>query len=194
MPEPAELLAETGSEQHLYGPDPWTPKETIVERVCQRLCELALVISIVMIGAEVISRALFHFSFQVTDEVGGYLLVAISFLSLPVAQVHHGFHHVEFVQARLSRLGRAWSRLFFDAVCFLCIAVLFWQLTRLQLESWRSGDVAPTILATPLWIPRLAMPLGMAALLVTLSRTIWADCRRIAALRRGGGIRPARAA
>ena len=97
MPEPAELLSESGSEQQLHGPDPWTPNETLLERMCQRLCELSLVATVVMIAAEVISRALFQFSFEVSDEIGGYLLVAVSFLSLPVSQVHHGFHHVEFV-------------------------------------------------------------------------------------------------
>ena len=185
-----ELIAESGSEQPLHGPDPWTPHETLLERLCQRLCELALVASVVMIGAEVIVRALFHFSFEVTDEVGGYLLVAISFLSLPVSQVHHGFHHVEFVQARLSRCGRAWSRLIFDLVCVFCVAILVWQLVRLELGTWRAEDVAPTILGTPLWIPRLAMPLGAAVLLLTLLRTLLGDWRRIAALRQGGGARP----
>src|SRR4051794_25097862 len=179
MAEAPELIAESGSERPLHGPDPWTPDETLLERLCQRLCELALVASVVMIGAEVIARGLFHFSFEVTDEVGGYLLVAISFLSLPVSQVHHGFHHVEFVQARLSPRGRAWSRLIFDSVCIFCVAILFWQLTRLELGTWRAEDVAPTILGTPLWIPRLTMPLGAAVLLLTLLRTVIGDWRRI---------------
>jgi len=192
MAEPPELIAESSSEQPLHGPDPWTPDETLLERLCQRLCELALVASVVMIGAEVIARALFHFSFEVTDEVGGYLLVAISFLSLPVSQVHHGFHHVEFVQARLSPRGRAWSRLIFDLMCIFCVAILFWQLARLELGTWRAEDVAPTILGTPLWIPRLTMPLGAMVLLLTLLRTVIGDWRRIAALGLGGGQRAAR--
>jgi TRAP-type C4-dicarboxylate transport system permease small subunit len=191
MVEPPELIAESGSEQRLHGPDRWTADETLLERLCQRLCELALVVSVVMIGAEVIARALFHFSFEVTDEVGGYLLVAISFLSLPVSQVHHGFHHVEFVQARLSPCGRAWSRLIFDLVCMFCVGILVWQLFRLELGTWRAEDVAPTILGTPLWIPRLTMPVGAGVLLLTLLRTVIGDWRRIAALGQGGGRPPA---
>lgn len=194
MPEPAELLSQSGSGEKLHGPDPWTPRETWPERMCQRLCELALIATVVMIAAEVASRALFHYSFEVSDEIGGYLLVAVSFLSLPVAQVHHGFHHVEFVQARLSRRGRAWSRLIFDLLCLICVAILLWQLARLELGTWQSEDVAPTILATPLWIPRLTMPLGMAVLLFTLLRTLVGDWRRLTALRRGDVARSARAA
>jgi TRAP-type C4-dicarboxylate transport system permease small subunit len=194
MPEPAELISESGSAQKLHGPDPWTPPETWLERMCQRLCELALIATVVMIAAEVVSRGLFHFSFEISDEIGGYLLVAVSFLSLPVAQVHHGFHHVEFVQARLSPSGRAWSRLIFDLLCLICVAILVWQLARLELGTWQSEDVAPTILGTPLWIPRLTMPLGMAVLLFTLLRTLVGDCRRIAALRRVRVLRSPRTA
>ena len=46
---------------------------------------------------------------------------------------------------------------------------------RLELSSWRFGDVAPTYLATPLWLPRLAMALGMLALCFSLCRTLIAE-------------------
>lgn len=190
MAEPAELLAESGSERPLHGADPWTPGETWLERLCQRLCEIALIASVVMIGAEVTARAVFHFSFQVTDELGGYMLVAISFFSLPVSQVNHGFHHVEFIQARLSASGRAWSRLVFDLLCLFAVAILLWQLARLERGTWLSGDVAPTILGTPLWIPQLTMALGMTVLALTLLRTIVGDCRRIAAAGSRRAVRP----
>src|SRR5665213_60266 len=138
MTDVAELRAKGAGDERLQGADAFTPDETWVERLCARLCELSLVVSIVMIVAEVTSRALFHFSFEITDEIGGYLLVLISFLSLPVAQVHHGFHHVEFVQARLSPRGRAISRLVFDLMCLFCAGILLWQLARLELTTWRS--------------------------------------------------------
>ncbi len=184
----AETIAETGSAKPLQGADPWTPPEGPLERACQALCGLVLVVMVVMIGVEVISRALFHYSFEISDELGGYGLVAISFLSLPVAQVNHGFHHVDFVQAWLSPRGRAISRLAFDLLCLCCVAILLWQLARLELGTWRSGNVASTLLATPLWLPQLSMPLGSAVLFLTLLRTVIADFRRLAA--RGDGAAP----
>ena len=187
MTQPAELLSESGSEERLQGEDEFTPAESVVERLCRVLCEAGLVAMVVIIGAEVIARALFHYSFEISDEVGGYVLVAISFLSLPVSQVHHGFHHVEFVQARLSPLGRAVSRLAFDLLCLGGAAILLWQLGRLEVITWQSEDVAPTILATPLWLPRLAMPVGAAVLCATLVRTLAGDLRRLVSLRRGTG-------
>ena len=82
----------------------------------------------------------------------------------------------------------------FDLLCLVCVAILLWQLARLELGTWQSDDVAPTILGTPLWIPRLTMPLGMAVLLFTLLRTVIGDWRRLAALHRGNVTRSARAA
>jgi hypothetical protein len=48
-----------------------------VEHACELLCALGLVVMIVLIAAGVLCRSLFGFSLQITDELGGYLLVAI---------------------------------------------------------------------------------------------------------------------
>ena len=67
---------------------------------------LFLMAMIVLIGAEAIARNVFATSLQVTDEVGGYLLVAMTFLSMSVAEAHGAFHRVELIQARLSAKRR----------------------------------------------------------------------------------------
>ena len=79
---------------------------TLVEDICETICALFLIVTIVLIAAEAIARNVFATSFQITDEVGGYLLVALTFLSMSVAEAHGAFHRVELVQSRLSRAGR----------------------------------------------------------------------------------------
>ena len=37
---------------------------------------------LVLIAVDIVTRSLFNFSLEVSDEVGGYMLVAIAFLSL----------------------------------------------------------------------------------------------------------------
>jgi TRAP-type C4-dicarboxylate transport system permease small subunit len=120
----------------------------------------------------------------VSDELGGYIIVGITFLSLSVCQVHHTYHHVQFVQARLSPRLRAFSHLLFNLLSLLFCGVLIWQLTRLVLRTWEAGDVAPTVLATPLWIPQAVMPLGAAALFISLTRATLLSFRQTF-LRRG---------
>ena len=118
------------------------------------------------------------------------MLVVITFLSLPVCHDQRRFHQVEFVQARLSPRGRAISR------CDLRPAVA--RVLRACCCGSSCGSSSPPggsatsrrpILETPLWMPRLAMVIGMAALCFSLLRTLAADLGRL----RAAGSRAGRA-
>jgi TRAP-type C4-dicarboxylate transport system permease small subunit len=153
--------------------------ETIVEWLCKIACVVALVVMLVVIGVDIITRSLLNFSFEISDELGGYMLVVITFISLSVCQVHDTFHHVELVQARLSARGRAIFRVTFDFLTLIFCVLLLWQLVRFQLSSWRFDDRAPTYLATPLWFPRMAMPIGAAAFCFSVLRTLIVDISKL---------------
>ena len=156
-----------------------------VERLCNLACMAALIVMLGIIGVDIATRALLNFSFEVSDELGGYMLVVITFVSLPVCQVNDSFHHVEFVQSRLSARGRAISQVVFDLLSLAFAMALVWQLIRFEMSSWRFDDHAPTYLATPLWIPRLAMVVGAAALLFSMARTLMVDIARLKRSMRG---------
>jgi TRAP-type C4-dicarboxylate transport system permease small subunit len=156
-------------------------KESIVERVCKLACVAAIIVMLVVIGVDILTRSLFNFSFEISDELGGYMLVVISFVSLPVCQISDSFHHVELVQSRLSPFGRAVSHVIFDVLSLAFCVLLLWQLARFELSSFRYGDRAPTYLATPLWIPQSTMMLGAAALCFSMLRTLIADVARLRA-------------
>lgn len=153
--------------------------ETLVERACLLISEAALVIMLVLTAVDIATRALFNHSFEVSDEVGGYMLVAITFFSLAVCHVNGSFHEVEFVQVRLSERGRIISRLIFELLALGACVLLTWYFIRFEMSSWRFENRAPTYLNTPLWLPQLAMPLGMAALCFSLLRTLVSDWRRL---------------
>jgi TRAP-type C4-dicarboxylate transport system permease small subunit len=152
-----------------------------VERLCGFICMAALVVMLAVIGLDIATRGLLNFSFEISDELGGYMLVVITFVSLPVCQVNDSFHHVEFVQSRLSPRGRAISHVIFDLLSLAFCAALLWQLGRFELSSWRFDDHAPTYLSTPLWLPRFAMAAGAAALVFSGARTLAADIARVRA-------------
>jgi TRAP-type transport system small permease protein len=154
-------------------------KEGPVERACNLVCMAALVVMLGVIGLDIATRALLNFSFEISDELGGYMLVVITFISLPVCQVRDSFHHVEFVQSRLSPRGRAVSHVIFGLLSLAFCVALLWQLGRFEISSWRFDDHAPTYLATPLWIPRIAMVTGAAALVFSVARTLAADVARL---------------
>lgn len=167
-PDGAVHLIETVSS----GPSP-------IENASEALCALFLLAMIVLIGAEAIARNVFGTSLQVTDEVGGYLLVALTFLSMPVAEAHGAFHRVELIQSKLGPSARIVSQIVFDLMSLIASGLVTWQLTRLVLNSWRAEDVAPTPLQTPLWMPQAAMAIGMALLCFALIRTMIAKARHV---------------
>jgi TRAP-type C4-dicarboxylate transport system permease small subunit len=162
-----------------------TPGLSPIDNICETACGLFLLAMIALIGAEAIARNLFGTSLQITDEVGGYLLVAVTFLSMSVAEAHGAFHRVEFVQMRLSRSARIISQIIFDLMSLAASMLVSWQLVRLALNSWHSEDVAPTPLQTPLWLPQVSMGLGMILLCLALLRTIVAKIRFL----RGSALR-----
>ena len=56
--------------------------EGIVEKICKYLSALALMVMMVAVGLDIVTRWGLNFSFEVSDELGAYMLVAIAFLSL----------------------------------------------------------------------------------------------------------------
>lgn len=161
--------------------DAFSPSEAWIERLFRWATEAIVVALVALIVVELVARGLFSWSLQATTELGGYALVAITCLSLSTCLVNHSYHRVHFVESRLSARGKAWLRLVFDGLSLAVTAILVWQCARFELITWRSGDVAPTNLMTPYWIPRLVMVVGFAGLALSLMRTVAGDLRRLRA-------------
>jgi TRAP-type C4-dicarboxylate transport system permease small subunit len=159
-----------------------TNSEGVVEKACKYLSALALMVMLAVVGVDIVTRWGFNFSYEVSDEVAAYMLVAIAFLALPVSHINGAFHRVEFVQARLSMRWKLISSIFFELVALIFCAIFVWQFIGLVRSSLRFGDRAPTFLETPLWLPRLLLVIGMAALCISLVRSMAADIGRLRAL------------
>ena len=143
-----------------------------VERTLLLLADLSLWAMLAITLMEIVARTVFHHSLGLSDEIGGYLLAALTFLSLPACHAHKVFHQVEFVLSRLTQRQRQRFEFVFDLLCLVCAAVLVWQCGRLTGNSWRSGEVSQNGLDIPLWIPQSVMVLGLAGLAWALLRTI----------------------
>ena len=142
-------------------------------------------IMVALVVVEILCRALLGFSLQMSDEVGGYALVGIAFMSPGICNAKGGFHRVEFVRQRLSAHGQLWLDVVMQLLCLLFAVVLAWQLGRLEVTTYLRGDVADTVLGTPLWLPRMTMPFGMVVLCISLTRSLLADLRVLRTLPSG---------
>jgi len=101
-------------------------------------------------------------------EVVIYLMVAATFLGLAFVQKHKGHVSVDLLPIWLgAKSGRTLAlatRMAATAVTALCLwyGFEFWHLAHAR--GWTSD----TVTAVPLWIPYLAIPVGLALLLLQL--------------------------
>lgn len=173
-PDAGQVAASAATEPSIM-PDtlPETLVESVVERACRIACEATLLAMVALISAEVVAR-LFNASLLIVDEIGGYLLSVLTFLSMPVALVGGAYHHVDYFQHGLGRRSRIAVAMLFLLLSLGFALVLEWQLWRLVTRSFAANVVAPTVLGTPLWIPQSAMLIGTAALIFSLLRMLLA--------------------
>ena len=129
--------------------------------------------------AEIVLRGVFNSTTEHSDELVGYLLVGVSFLSLALCQSRGAFHRVEMVQMRLGPRGQLVSSLVFNLLSFAYIALTDWYFIQFVMSSYRREAMASTTLATPLWIPESVMIVGATLLLLALGRSILGDLRKL---------------
>ena len=151
----------------------------LLERLSLWTSSVCMIGMAVLMLVEIFARGGFNTTTEHSDELVGYLLVGVSFLSLALCQSRGAFHKVEIVQMRLGPRGRAVSALVFDLVSFLYIAITDWFFIQFVLSSYRREALASTALGTPLWIPETVMIVGATMLLIALGRSIVEDVRRI---------------
>lgn len=166
-----QALQAEGPDMHAGGVDEPMPIG-IVGVLGLWLAGAATVAILVLIVGSVLARNLFDVSFDFVDEFSGYLLVAAFFLSLPACQMNGDFYRVDIIRTRLSRLTNWRLSLAFTAVSLVGSMFLVWYLTRFAWLAWTFGERAQTMTGTPLWIPRLVMPVGAILLCYALICTL----------------------
>ena len=153
----------------------------LLERTSLWLSAFCLIGMTVLMLLEVVLRGVFNSTTEHSDELVGYLLVGVSFLSLALCQSRGAFHRVEMVQMRLGPRGQAVSALVFNLLSFTYIAITDWYFLQFVMSSYRREAMASTALGTPLWIPEMAMVLGATMLLIVLGKAVIDDIRKLLA-------------
>ena len=122
------------------------------------------------------------------SEIGSYLLVGATFLSLGYTFTHYAHIRVTLVIDRLPAAARAWCEVACLTIALALGALLGWEVIGLVQESLDYGDVSSGLMAIPLWIPQTVLVIGLAllclalleALLTTLRQAVTAPSRYVA--------------
>lgn len=98
------------------------------------------------------------------DSYAGYFLAAGAFLAL-AHTLRRGDHiRVTLLLSRLHGRARLAAEIFCLAVASFLTSYFAWFSIRLAWVSYATDDISQNVDATPLWIPQVAMALGVTAL------------------------------
>jgi TRAP-type C4-dicarboxylate transport system permease small subunit len=146
------------------------------------LAALVLLAIVALTMAEVVSRYVLRNPLILSDELGGYALVAISCLGLAYCAMERSHIRITFVVERLSPRTAGWTRLATLALGLVFLAVAAWVSWDFLGDSFTRDMRSNSMLRTPLKWPQMALPVGFTLFaLVMLAQLIQA----IADLRAG---------
>lgn len=126
------------------------------------------VLIVLLMSVEILSRVLLGKSTMVVSDYTGYFLVALVLLGLGFTLREDGHIRIKLVRMRLpDAMGRVMDILIALAAAAMTVFALRASL-RLVMASFQLDMRADTVAQTPFWIPQLAIPIGLALLLIQL--------------------------
>ena len=122
---------------------------------------------------DVITRYVFNYSNEWVMEYSGYMLVCIAFLGAPYVTHINRMTKVDLIDSVVSPRVKRIILIIVLLISLGYLAVLFRQSSSLMLKSLLRGWRSATTIRTPLWIPQLTIPVGVALMfLVTFVKLL----------------------
>lgn len=114
-----------------------------------------------IMGYDVMMRHVFNRPTIWADEISGYLLVAITFLGAAYTLTENAHIRIETIVEKLGADAQRRLTYITDVLSFLFLVIYAWQGGRLFVDAYVSGKISPTLLRTPIYIPELAVFIGL---------------------------------
>lgn len=102
-----------------------------------------------------------------TFELSGFLLAALTVLSLAYTQLHYGHVNIDFIHDRLSRRGKAIIDIitFFPFYLLYCYIFIYFG-GKFAADSWALREAAPTAWNPIIYPVKALIPIGAGLLLL----------------------------
>lgn len=136
--------------------------------VVRLLAGLGLIMLTALVVAEIGTRLIFNSSLLVVEELAGYLVIATTLFGASLAIRNDALFQVGFLYSVLPLKVKQVLGLVYIALAIGICGVLIWHSFLLVMSSFSRGNVAPTALMTPLWIPQMLLPVGLSMMTLFL--------------------------
>lgn len=136
----------------------------LVALVTYRLSQLAVLGTLAVVMGEVISRYVFNSPTQSSLEITEYLIVTMGFL--PMAFIHQKGGHVsvELILEVMPEFVRNLCNIASTVIVVIFSFVVCVFGADITLHAYESGIASSSLMAFPMWIAYLPIPLGFFAL------------------------------
>ena len=132
------------------------------------LSSLGIIFIVVLVVIEIFLRSVFNTSTMVSSEYGGYALVFLILTGLAYTMKEGGLIRINLLTSNFSENGKRIADIVSGLAAIVITSFALFHTTSMVYETWELEMTADTIAETPLWIPQLAIPLGMALLLLQI--------------------------
>lgn len=132
---------------------------------------VALAMIGVVITAQIVARLLGR-QIPAADDFAAWSMAASAFLALPYAMRHGEHIRVTLVLQRLPARAARVLDIVSSAIGLGLAAWAAWNATAFVYDSWQYDEVAQGMLALPMWIPQLCMPIGLTLLAALLAERL----------------------
>lgn len=140
---------------------------------------LVLIGIVVLTLAEVISRYVLRSPLILSDELGGYALVAVTFLGLAYCGQEHSHIRITFIVERLDSRSASWIRVVTLVLGLLFVTVAAWVSWQFLADSFARGMRSNSMLMTPLKWPQMAIPIGFSLFALVLAGQLASALRNL---------------
>jgi TRAP-type C4-dicarboxylate transport system permease small subunit len=151
-----------------------------IEGLCRAgafLSALFMGLIVLLIVVEIFLRSLFNASTLITAEYSGYFLVSVVALGLGYTMQHRAHIRITLIWDRLSSaMKRRIDILMGTISSAICLFAIYYSILMVY-ETYSLGMRADSIVETPLWIPQLAVPVGIFLLFLQLIALILRSLR-----------------
>ncbi len=127
-----------------------------------------LIILVLLILLEIVLRYFFNTSTMRADEYSGYLYLALVCFGFGYTFLRDGHIRITFLTAKISSKSSSLVDIFAGVVTLALLGFIFYRTILLVWDSYQTGVVSEGVSATPLFIPQLALPIGLLLFMVSV--------------------------
>jgi len=132
------------------------------------LSSLFMIFITILIGLEVLLRSVFDTTTHISTEYSTYFFIALVSLGLAYTMREDGHIRITLLTGRLKGKARKIQEISTTVLALIISVFLFYHTVLMTYETYSLGMKADTVSETPLYIPQLAIPVGILLLIFQL--------------------------